>query len=239
MVRIIDKIYARRKEFKLERDSYIAKQQYENEQQQKQLSTSPTAASNIPSHIRNRPSPPRRSVIVKEEDTSSSTTNNDNNTKQQQPSSPTNTNKELQSQLIPGWYYSFEYFPPKTEPGLDNLQIRIDRMCRRLDPLFVSVTWGANGSTLNRTLAVASHAQREYVACSYVFVYILGVWIIILYPSYSYLLYCTLYNQMKHRVCMCRCTITSKLYRLDARTNCTCIKYGKVIRRTEYISIKR
>ena len=174
MVRIIDKIYARRKEFKLERDAYIAKlKQYENEQQQKQLSTSPTAASNIPSHIRNRPSPPPRSVIEKgEEDTSPSTTyNNDNNTKQHpSSSSPTNTNKELQSQLIPGWYYSFEYFPPKTEPGLDNLQIRIDRMCRRLDPLFVSVTWGANGSTLNRTLAVASHAQRE---CSVIYAHIL------------------------------------------------------------------
>lgn len=62
--------------------------------------------------------------------------------------------------INPGWYYSFEYFPPKTEAGLDNLLTRIDRMSRRLDPLFVSVTWGACGSTLSRTLAVASHAQR-------------------------------------------------------------------------------
>lgn len=60
----------------------------------------------------------------------------------------------------PSFYYSFEFFPPKTEPGLDNLLTRIDRMCRRLDPLFISITWGANGSTLSRTLAIASHAQR-------------------------------------------------------------------------------
>jgi methylenetetrahydrofolate reductase (NADPH) len=58
------------------------------------------------------------------------------------------------------WYYSFEFFPPKTEPGLENLLTRIDRMCRRYDPLFISITWGANGSTLSRSLAIAAHAQR-------------------------------------------------------------------------------
>ena len=71
-------------------------------------------------------------------------------------SSDTNNNAVIQ----PGWHYSFEFFPPKTEAGLDNLLTRIDRMSRRLDPLFVSITWGANGSTLSRTLAIASHAQR-------------------------------------------------------------------------------
>jgi methylenetetrahydrofolate reductase (NADPH) len=57
-------------------------------------------------------------------------------------------------------YYSFEFFPPKTEAGLDNLLTRIDRMARRLDPLFIDVTWGSSGSTAVRSLAVASHAQR-------------------------------------------------------------------------------
>lgn len=60
----------------------------------------------------------------------------------------------------PNFYYSFEFFPPKTEAGLDNLLGRIDRMASRLDPLFIDVTWGALGSTAQRTLAVASHAQR-------------------------------------------------------------------------------
>jgi methylenetetrahydrofolate reductase (NADPH) len=63
-------------------------------------------------------------------------------------------------QLPTHWYYSFEFFPPKTEAGLDNLLTRIDRMSSRLDPLFVDVTWGSAGSTSARTLAVASHAQR-------------------------------------------------------------------------------
>ena len=66
-----------------------------------------------------------------------------------------------QNFLLPSrWYYSFEFFPPKTEAGLDNLLTRIDRMTSRLDPLFIDVTWGAGGSTQARTLAVASHAQR-------------------------------------------------------------------------------
>jgi len=64
-------------------------------------------------------------------------------------------------QAVPAaFYYSFEFFPPKTEAGLDNLLARIDRMSSRLDPLFIDVTWGAAGSTSARTLAVASHAQR-------------------------------------------------------------------------------
>lgn len=60
----------------------------------------------------------------------------------------------------PGWYYSFEFFPPKTEAGLDNLLTRIDRMVRRLDPLFIDVTWGSAGSTAARTMAVATYAQK-------------------------------------------------------------------------------
>ena len=64
------------------------------------------------------------------------------------------------ARLDPSFYYSFEFFPPKTEAGLDNLLARIDRMSSRLDPLFIDVTWGSAGSTSARTLAVASHAQR-------------------------------------------------------------------------------
>ena len=39
----------------------------------------------------------------------------------------------------PPFFYSFEFFPPKTEAGLDNLLTRIDRMAHRLDPLFIDV----------------------------------------------------------------------------------------------------
>ncbi len=37
-------------------------------------------------------------------------------------------------------FYSFEYFPPKTETGLENLLERIERM-NQLNPLFVDITW--------------------------------------------------------------------------------------------------
>jgi len=60
----------------------------------------------------------------------------------------------------PSFHYSFEYFPPKTEAGLDNLLHRIERMTHRLDPLFINVTWGSLGSTAVQSMAVASHTQK-------------------------------------------------------------------------------
>lgn len=60
----------------------------------------------------------------------------------------------------PGFFYSFEFFPPKTEAGLENLMGRIDRMVQSLDPIFIDVTWGAGGSTSTKSMAVASHAQQ-------------------------------------------------------------------------------
>ena len=79
------------------------------------------------------------------------------------PASPVSQDDRTKAETIQmpsGWYYSFEFFPPKTEAGLENLLTRIERMTSRLDPLFVDVTWGSAGSTSARTLAVSSHAQR-------------------------------------------------------------------------------
>lgn len=56
-------------------------------------------------------------------------------------------------------FYSFEYFPPKTEPGLENLYARIERMCK-LAPTFLDITWGAGGSTADLSLEIASNAQN-------------------------------------------------------------------------------
>ena len=42
---------------------------------------------------------------------------------------------------LENFFWSFEYFPPRTEQGLENLLTRIDRMTMRLDPLFINVTW--------------------------------------------------------------------------------------------------
>jgi len=39
--------------------------------------------------------------------------------------------------------YSFEFFPPKTEGGLENLIDRIERM-NQMHPLFVDITWYAS-----------------------------------------------------------------------------------------------
>ncbi len=58
-------------------------------------------------------------------------------------------------------YFSLEFFPPKTAMGFSNLRYRLDRMARALRPLFVNVTWGAGGSTWQRSLELAEICQRE------------------------------------------------------------------------------
>lgn len=57
------------------------------------------------------------------------------------------------------WYFSFEFFPPKTEYGLDNLLARIERMSN-LNPIFIDITWGNSGSTSARSMELASFIQR-------------------------------------------------------------------------------
>ena len=57
------------------------------------------------------------------------------------------------------WFYSFEFFPPKTEAGLDNLITRIDRMVQRLDPFFIDITWSQFRSAAN-TMAIATYVQK-------------------------------------------------------------------------------
>jgi len=56
-------------------------------------------------------------------------------------------------------FFSFEYFPPKTDDGVRNLFHRIDCMAS-LQPLFVDVTWGAGGSTSEKTLEICENAQK-------------------------------------------------------------------------------
>ncbi|KAI9500173.1 methylenetetrahydrofolate reductase (NAD(P)H) met13 [Coemansia spiralis] len=58
-------------------------------------------------------------------------------------------------------FFSFEYFPPKTEQGLVNLYDRIERMSK-LGPLFVAVTWGAGGGTALRTLELCGACQSVF-----------------------------------------------------------------------------
>eukprot|EP01135_Chromosphaera_perkinsii_P004436 Nk52_evm14s281 gene=Nk52_evmTU14s281 len=55
-------------------------------------------------------------------------------------------------------FFSFEYFPPKTEEGLANLYERIERM-GNLGPLFIDVTWGAGGSSEKSSFDIALNSQ--------------------------------------------------------------------------------
>ena len=58
---------------------------------------------------------------------------------------------------------SLEFFPPKTDRGVTNLLATIDSL-EDLDPDFVSVTYGAGGSTRDRTrdLVVNANADRPF-----------------------------------------------------------------------------
>jgi methylenetetrahydrofolate reductase (NADH) len=55
---------------------------------------------------------------------------------------------------------SFEFFPPKTDAGYRSLYDTIAEL-KRLDPGFVSVTWGAGGSTRRKTVELVTQIQRE------------------------------------------------------------------------------
>ncbi|TFK54614.1 MTHFR-domain-containing protein [Heliocybe sulcata] len=57
-------------------------------------------------------------------------------------------------------FYTFEFFPPKTDEGFENLLSRVVRLAS-LSPLAVSVTWGAGGSTKDRSLELAGLIQNE------------------------------------------------------------------------------
>jgi methylenetetrahydrofolate reductase (NADPH) len=60
----------------------------------------------------------------------------------------------------PGPVFSFEFFPPKTEAGEQNLYRAIDQL-RRLRPSFVSVTYGAGGSTRDKTVELVCRIKHE------------------------------------------------------------------------------
>ncbi len=55
---------------------------------------------------------------------------------------------------------SFEFFPPKTDAGVDSLMATVKAL-RILNPGFISVTYGAGGSSRARTLEVVKRIKSE------------------------------------------------------------------------------
>ncbi|HEY0708385.1 MAG TPA: methylenetetrahydrofolate reductase, partial [Polyangia bacterium] len=57
--------------------------------------------------------------------------------------------------------FSFEFFPPKTDKGLETLERTVHDL-RDLAPGFVSVTYGAGGSTRERTIDLVTRIPQEH-----------------------------------------------------------------------------
>jgi methylenetetrahydrofolate reductase (NADPH) len=58
-------------------------------------------------------------------------------------------------------WVSFEYFPPRTEKGVEGLYEVLNSM-KKQKPLFVDFTWGAGGSTADLTLGLAKEATNRF-----------------------------------------------------------------------------
>jgi len=56
--------------------------------------------------------------------------------------------------------FSFEFFPPKTDEGMENLWNALSEL-RHDEPTYVSVTYGAGGSTRDRTIDITKRIKSE------------------------------------------------------------------------------
>jgi methylenetetrahydrofolate reductase (NADPH) len=67
---------------------------------------------------------------------------------------------KISDTLAAGRTFSFEFFPPKTDEAARELEKTIGEL-QPLAPSFVSVTYGAGGSTRDRTRDIVIHIQRD------------------------------------------------------------------------------
>ena len=57
-------------------------------------------------------------------------------------------------------HISFEVFPPKTDAGFDKVLSAVDQIAK-LNPSYISVTYGAGGGTSKNTAKIASHIKED------------------------------------------------------------------------------
>ncbi len=57
--------------------------------------------------------------------------------------------------------FSFEFFPPRTEAGEQNLYAALSEL-KPLQPSFVSVTYGAGGSTRSKTIEIVKRIREDF-----------------------------------------------------------------------------
>ena len=62
--------------------------------------------------------------------------------------------------LAQGRTLSFRFFPPKTPVGVDNLKGAVAELAAS-NPSFMSMTYGAGGSTRDLTAALVIHLNRK------------------------------------------------------------------------------
>jgi methylenetetrahydrofolate reductase (NADPH) len=62
---------------------------------------------------------------------------------------------------VDGPVFSFEFFPPKTPEGEANLYRALSEL-KGLEPAFVSVTYGAGGSTREKTIEIVKRIREDY-----------------------------------------------------------------------------
>jgi methylenetetrahydrofolate reductase (NADPH) len=67
----------------------------------------------------------------------------------------------LADQDPPTPVFSFEFFPPKTQAGERNLYAALAEL-KTLEPSFVSVTYGAGGSTREKTIEIVKQIREQY-----------------------------------------------------------------------------
>lgn len=67
---------------------------------------------------------------------------------------------KIRDLLAAGPTFSFEFFPPRTDEAARELEKAIGEL-KPLNPSFVSVTYGAGGSTRDRTRDIVIHIQRD------------------------------------------------------------------------------